>query len=85
MFAPLATPFAEMFDRKTRYTGASLGYQLAVVAGGGFTPMIASSLMVGHMRRAPMVFIAVGCRIVTIIAILLIPETRGGSTDTALP
>ena len=47
--------------------------------------MIASSLMVGHMRSAPMVFIAVGCRIVTIIAILLIPETRGGSTDTALP
>ena len=84
MFAPLSTLFAEMFDRKTRYTGASLGYQLAAVVGGGFTPMIASSLMIDHIRSAPLVLIAIGCGMVTIIAILLIRETRG--TDlTALP
>jgi len=84
IFAPLATLFAEMFDSKTRCTGASLGYQLAAVVGGGFTPMIASSLMIDHMRSAPLVFIAIVCGMITVVAILLIRKTRG--TDLiALP
>ncbi|MFH5823193.1 MFS transporter [Georgenia sp. AZ-5] len=37
--------FAESFVPEIRFTGMSLGYQLANVLGSGFTPMIAAGLM----------------------------------------
>ena len=44
MYGPQAALFAELFSTKVRYSGASLGYQVGVLIGGGFTPMIAASL-----------------------------------------
>jgi MFS family permease len=44
MYGPQAALFAELFATKVRYSGASLGYQVGVLLGGGFTPMIAASL-----------------------------------------
>lgn len=41
MFAPLGALLSEVFGTKVRYTGASMGYQLAALIGGGFTPLIA--------------------------------------------
>nr|WP_240897766.1 MFS transporter [Kineococcus vitellinus] len=38
--------FAEQFDQRTRYSGASLGYSIGAVLGGGLTPLIAASLLV---------------------------------------
>ncbi|WP_432522365.1 MFS transporter [Kineococcus sp. SYSU DK006] len=37
--------FAEQFDQRTRYSGASLGYSIGAVLGGGLTPLIAASLL----------------------------------------
>jgi len=37
--------FAEQFDSRTRYSGASLGYSIGAVLGGGLTPLIAASLL----------------------------------------
>nr|WP_179750792.1 MFS transporter [Kineococcus aurantiacus] len=37
--------FAEQFDNRTRYSGASLGYSIGAVLGGGLTPLIAASLL----------------------------------------
>ncbi|WP_370441317.1 MFS transporter [Kineococcus halophytocola] len=37
--------FAEQFDDRTRYSGASLGYSIGAVLGGGLTPLIAASLL----------------------------------------
>jgi metabolite-proton symporter len=45
MYGPIAALFTEMFGTRTRYTGASLGYQLAAVLGAGFAPLIAGSLL----------------------------------------
>ena len=77
MYAPLGVLLSEMFDTDVRYTGVSMGYQLAAVLGAGFTPLIASSLLAGDMRSAPLVAIAIGCGVVTILAIWLMKETRG--------
>jgi MHS family shikimate/dehydroshikimate transporter-like MFS transporter len=44
-YAPLAAWLGELFTTGTRYTGASLGYQLAGSIGGGLTPLIVSSLL----------------------------------------
>ncbi|GAA3721156.1 MFS family permease [Spinactinospora alkalitolerans] len=38
MYAPQAALFAELFEPEVRFTGASLGYQLSSVVGGGFAP-----------------------------------------------
>ncbi|GAA4617275.1 MFS transporter [Saccharopolyspora hordei] len=43
-YGPMAAYIAEQFGTRTRYTGASLGYQLATVLGGGFTPVVLASL-----------------------------------------
>jgi len=40
IYGPQAALFAELFDAKVRYTGASLGYQVASVFGGGLAPFI---------------------------------------------
>jgi len=46
MYGPQAALFAELFATEVRYSGASMGYQLASIGGGGFAPMIAASLIV---------------------------------------
>ncbi|WP_370942427.1 MFS transporter [Amycolatopsis sp. cg5] len=40
MYGPQAALFAELFTPEMRYTGASLGYQLSAVVGGGLAPFI---------------------------------------------
>ncbi|MEU1182053.1 MFS transporter [Streptomyces sp. NPDC005820] len=40
MYGPQAALFAELFTPEMRYTGASLGYQIAAVAGGGLAPFV---------------------------------------------
>ncbi|MFE1607211.1 MFS transporter [Streptomyces albidoflavus] len=40
MYGPQAALFAELFTPEMRYTGASLGYQISAVAGGGLAPFL---------------------------------------------
>lgn len=68
MYGPLGALLTEMFGTRVRYTGASLGYQLATLVGAGFSPMIAGSLVAADGGGS------------TSIALLLC----GGATVTAL-
>lgn len=77
MFAPLGALFSEMFGTAVRYTGASMGYQLAALLGAGFTPLIASSLHAYDVSSGPLVLLAGGCGLVTVAAVLRLTETRG--------
>lgn len=45
MYGPQAAFFAELFPVHIRYSGASLGYQLGTVVGGGLAPIIAATLL----------------------------------------
>ena len=45
MYGPQGAYFAELFGTRVRYTGASVGYQLASVFAGGFAPLIAVALL----------------------------------------
>lgn len=45
VYGPIAAYVAELFPASIRYTGASLGYQLASALGAGLTPMIATALV----------------------------------------
>ncbi|MCX5414909.1 MFS transporter [Streptomyces sp. NBC_00059] len=53
MYGPMAAFVSEMFGTRARYTGASLGYQLASTLGAGTAPLIASSLLAGARAAAP--------------------------------
>jgi MFS family permease len=45
MYGPMAALFAELFPPEVRYSGASLGYQLGAILGGGFAPLILTALL----------------------------------------
>ncbi|RAN76113.1 MFS transporter [Bacillus sp. SRB_336] len=45
IFGPFGAYVAELFPTRIRYTGASLTYQSSSTLGAGFTPLIASSLV----------------------------------------
>jgi hypothetical protein len=46
LYGPQAALIAERFGTKLRYSGASLGYQLASITAGGPAPLIATYLLV---------------------------------------
>ena len=45
MYAPQAAFFSELFGTDVRYTGASIGYQLASPLAGGLAPLICTALL----------------------------------------
>ncbi|KMS85445.1 MFS transporter, partial [Streptomyces regensis] len=45
MYSPQAAFFSELFGTRVRYSGASIGYQLASIAAGGVAPLIATALL----------------------------------------
>lgn len=45
MYGPMATLFAELFPPRVRYSGASLGYSIGAIFGGGFAPLIFTALL----------------------------------------
>jgi MFS family permease len=47
MYGPLAAFTTEIFATGSRYTGASVGYQLSSTLGGGFAPLISATLVAG--------------------------------------
>jgi MHS family shikimate/dehydroshikimate transporter-like MFS transporter len=71
MYGPLAAYVSEMFGTGSRYTGASLGYQLASTLGAGFAPIIGASLLAAAGGSDPILvagFAAAVC-LVSILAI----------------
>jgi len=56
MYGPQAALFAELFPPEVRYSGASIGYQLGAVVGGGFAPIIATALFAHYGSTFPIAF-----------------------------
>lgn len=72
MYGPQAALFAELFPRHVRYSGASLGYQIGSVFGGGFAPIIATALYAQSGTSFSIaVYLAVVCAISLVSIILL--------------
>jgi len=73
-YGPQATFIAESFTGRLRYSGASLGYQLASITAGGPAPLIAVALLAAYKSSLPIAAYMAGCAVVTIIATLLLRE-----------
>ena len=70
MYGPMATLFAELFPPRVRYSGASLGYSIGAIFGGGFAPMIFTGLLgLGLGAVAVLPPYMIGVSILTFIAV----------------
>jgi metabolite-proton symporter len=77
MCGPQAALIAEAFTPRLRYSGASLGYQLASVIAGGPAPLIATALIATyHTGYAVAIYIA-ACSVVSLIAAAMMPDYTG--------
>jgi MFS family permease len=83
MYGPEAALIAEAFPPRLRYSGASIGYQLASIIAGGPAPFIATWLFVTFNSTFPIGIYVVICAIISIIATALLPDytNRDISTD----
>jgi MFS transporter, MHS family, shikimate and dehydroshikimate transport protein len=76
MYGPQAAYFSELFGTRVRYTGASIGYQLASVFGGGFAPLIAVALLAAGGGEPYLVALyMVGMGLITVVATYFARET----------
>ncbi len=77
MYGPQSAFFSELFGTRTRYTGVSLGYQLAAPFAGGLAPLIASALLGWSGGNAwPIALYLIAMSAVTICSVLLAAETN---------
>ncbi|WMT74308.1 MFS transporter [Bradyrhizobium sp. Ash2021] len=77
MYGPQAALIAESFTGRLRYSGSSLGYQLASIIAGGPAPLIATWLFGSfHSATAIAVYIAI-CAVITLIATALMTDYTG--------
>ena len=70
--------FTEMFGASYRYSGAGVGYQVASVVGGGFTPFIAAALITyfaGNWHSVA-IYLLAGCLISAMTALLMKDSQR---------
>jgi MFS transporter, MHS family, shikimate and dehydroshikimate transport protein len=78
MYGPQASFFSELFGTRVRYSGASLGYQLASVIAGGLSPLIATGLLRRTGSSWPIALYIVGMATVTTVSVYLATETVHG-------
>jgi len=78
MYGPQAAFFSELFGTRTRYTGASLGYQLAAPFSGGIAPLIASALLNWSGNQTwPVALYLITMAAITIACVAVTRETHG--------
>jgi metabolite-proton symporter len=76
-YGPQAALIAEAFTPRLRYSGASLGYQLASVIAGGPAPLIATWLFATyHSGYAISIYIA-ATSVISLVAASLMPDYTG--------
>jgi MFS family permease len=77
MYGPQAALIAEAFTPRLRYSGASLGYQLASVIAGGPAPLIAAALFKTYQSGyAISIYIAL-CAVVSLVSAAMMPDYTG--------
>lgn len=77
MYGPQAALIAESFTGRLRYSGSSLGYQLASVIAGGPAPLIATWLFGTYQPSyAIAIYIAI-CAVITLVATAFMRDYTG--------
>jgi len=76
-YGPQAALIAEAFTPRLRYSGASIGYQLASVIAGGPAPLIATWLFAYYKSGYAISIYIAACAVVSLVAASLMPDYTG--------
>jgi len=74
MYGPQGALIAECFTPRLRYSGASIGYQLASITAGGPAPLIATALLAATGSGYAIAAYIAACAIVSFIATVMLPD-----------
>lgn len=77
MYGPQAAFISEMFDTDVRYSGASMGSQLASIVAGALAPLIAVELLKDYGSSVPVSLYLCAAAVVTTLTVAFARETRG--------
>ncbi|WP_242344879.1 MFS transporter [Anaeromyxobacter terrae] len=82
MYGPQASFFSELFSARLRYSGASLGYQLASVFAGGLSPLIATGLLAWTDGKPwPIAVYMIVLVLITVVSVALSAETHRSTIE----
>jgi len=77
MYGPQASFLSELFGTKVRYSGVSLGYNLASIFAGALSPLIATWLMATYKPETwPISVYMIILALITIVSVYFAAETR---------
>jgi metabolite-proton symporter len=74
MYGPQAALIAECFTGRVRYSGASLGYQLASLIAGGPAPLIAAALFAHYQSGYAIAAYILLCTILSLVATAMLKD-----------
>jgi metabolite-proton symporter len=77
MYGPQAALIAESFTGRLRYSGSSLGYQLASIIAGGPAPLIAAWLFATYHSAFAIALYIAACAVISLIATVLMTDYTG--------
>ena len=77
MYGPQAALIAESFTPRLRYSGASLGYQLASVFAGGPAPLIATALFAAYGSGYAIAVYIAFTAVVSLVSAAFMPDYTG--------
>jgi MFS family permease len=81
-YGPQAALIAEAFTPRLRYSGSSLGYQLASVIAGGPAPLIATALFAAYHSGYAIAVYILACAVISLIAAAFMPDHTGQDIST---
>jgi MFS family permease len=76
-YGPQAALIAESFTPRLRYSGASIGYQLASITAGGPAPLIATALFATYKSGTPIAIYILVTAIISIAATAFLKDYTG--------
>ena len=74
MYGPQAAMIAECFTARLRYSGASLGYQLASVIAGGPAPLIATALFAAYHSGYVIALYILACAVISLVSTAMLTD-----------
>jgi metabolite-proton symporter len=81
MYGPQAAFIAELFATELRYSGASMGYQVAGIFGGALAPIVAIKLVGWTGTAISVSWYVTAMLAITTVALLAAPETADAPLD----
>jgi MFS family permease len=76
-YGPQAALIAEAFTPRLRYSGSSLGYQLASIIAGGPAPIIATWLFATYKTGYAIAIFIAACAVISAVATAFMPDYTG--------